>query len=129
MIAGDVFGEKPGDGDDGGDEGLVGELGGGRAVDVGFQAEQHGRKVEGVTDHADEELLPLQAKIGVGAARKTKDLGLLFAGEHGNAAGAFDLVLPPADEAVVLLREWLRRARARTARRSWRRGGRHNARH
>ena len=50
-----------------------------------------------------QELLPLDAQVGVGAAGEAQDLGLLLAAEHGDAAGALDLVLPPADEAVVLL--------------------------
>ena len=33
---------------------------------------------------------------------KRKHLGLLLAAQDGHAAGAFDLVLPPADEAVML---------------------------
>ena len=103
-IAGDVFGEEARDRHDGGLEGVVGLRGRGVAIDVALQAEQHGRQIEGVGDDEDEEFLPLQAEVGVGAAGEAQHLGLVFDGEDGDAAGALDLVLPPADEAVVLLR-------------------------
>jgi hypothetical protein len=78
--------------------------GGGVAVHVALQAEHHGGQIEGVGDHADEELLPLQAEISVSAAGEAQHFGLVFDGEDGDFAGAFDFVLPPADEALVMLR-------------------------
>jgi hypothetical protein len=50
-----------------------------------------------------QELLPLDAQVGVGAAGEPQHLGLLLAAQQRDPAGAFDLVLPPADQAVVLL--------------------------
>ena len=62
-------------------------------------------QIESVSDDADEEFLPLEAKFGVrSTAGEAQHFGLILNGEDGNSAGAFDLVLPPADEALVMLR-------------------------
>ena len=45
-----------------------------------------------------------EAKVGIGAAGEAQHFGLVLNGEDGDSAGAFDLVLPPADEALVMLR-------------------------
>ena len=103
-VAGEVLGDEAGDGDDGGAEGVVILCGSGVAIDVALQAEQHGRQIEGVGDHTDEEFLPLQAEVGVSAAVEVQNFRLGFDREDGDFAGAFDFVLPPADEALVLLR-------------------------
>ncbi len=102
-VAREVFGDEAGDGHDCGAEGIVVLCGRGVAVDVALQAEQHGRQIKGVGDDADEELLPLQPQVGVGATAEAQHFGLGLDREDGHFAGAFDFILPPANEPLVML--------------------------
>src|SRR5581483_10861904 len=101
-VAREVLGEEARGGHDGGAKGVIAQFFGGGTVHVVLQAEEERRKVEGIGHDAKQELLPFEAQVGVGAAAETEYLRLVLGGEDGHAPGAFDLVLPPADQPVVL---------------------------
>src|SRR5438105_6467012 len=98
----DVLGKEAGGGHDGGAKGLIGIDVGGGAIHILLQTDAERRKIEGVGDDAQQKLLPAEAQVSIGAGSKAQDLGLVLDREDGNASGALDLILPPADQALMM---------------------------
>src|SRR5206468_3549575 len=91
-------------GNNGRAEGLVAGLLSSGAVHVMLQPKEEWRQIEGVGDHPQQELLPVQAQVSVRTLAETQNFRFRFRREYGHAPGAFDLVLPPTDQPLVMRR-------------------------
>ena len=76
----------------------------GGAIDISFQTRAAAAAAQTHWPPCESESLPRQAQIGIGSLRKSQDLRLLLGREQRYAPRTFDLVLPPADQSVMLRR-------------------------
>ena len=73
-----------------------------RLVHIGFEAQHQRRQAKCVRHHANQKLLPCQPQIRIGSLRKPEHLRLLLGRNQRHPSRALDLVLPPANQPVVL---------------------------